>query len=236
MTGKQKYRITFRCDCGTEFKKITINKDLESATCPSCKKLESDKRFRLGDGAVSDDDLVEQPAIIAVEKYLCNSCTKINRYYKEKEGDKLGHCQHCGSQDLKYMGYTTSGIVSKSSQNMIKAVDATAKMTMETYGMSDINMGSNMRVGDTCAPRLPPVQQQMADGMFNHSKLPGGANYNKIGKNAIQGAYRDPNNPVASLHKAKVKPKFDIREAPPVNVKNGAKISAYDRLLNNKGH
>lgn len=196
--------------------------------CPDCKKSDSDRRFRMGDGAVSDNDLVEQPAFISVDKYDCESCNKFTRFYKEKEGDQLAHCQHCGSQDVRYMGHTTSGITSQGSQTMIKALDMTAKMTMDTYQMSDLNLNSNMRPGDSCAPKLPPAQQKAADAFFNGGGLP---NANRIGKNAISGAYRDPNNPVANLHRSKNAPKFDIVAAPPVNVKTGAKISAYDRML-----
>jgi predicted nucleic acid-binding Zn ribbon protein len=233
MSDKQKYRLTFRCDCGNEFKKITTNKDLTTATCPQCKKKESERRLRLGDGAISSSDMVEQPNILAVEKYSCGACGKFTRFYKEAEGDKLGHCQHCGSEDVKYMGYIPSGVISTSSQNMIRAVDATAKMTMETYGMTDINMGSNMRPGDICTPKLPPAQQAMADGMFNHAKSPMAKNINMaaIGKKAIAGAYADPNNAVARLHQSKVKPKFDLINAPPVSVKSGAKMSSYDNMI-----
>lgn len=196
--------------------------------CPTCKKSDSDRRFRTGDGAVSDNDLVEPLHLISTDKYFCNSCTKDSRFYKEKEGDCLAHCPRCGSQDVKYMGHITSGIIAKSSQNMIKALDITAKMTMDTYKMSDLNLNSNMKPGDSCAPKLPPRQQVAADNFFNGGGLP---NAGRIGSNAIAGAYRDTNNPVANLHRSKVSPKFDIIQAPPVNVKTGAKISAYDRML-----
>lgn len=249
MADKQKYRVTVRCGCGKEFKKITTDRRyvdfnqnsselmelMSKVACPSCKKNDGERRFRLGDGAVEDEDLVEPSPLISVEKYQCDGCSKTNRFYKEKEGDCLSHCHYCGSQDVKYIGHSMSGIVSDKSKQMIKALDVTAEMTMKTYGMSDINMGSNMREGDTCTPKLPPMQQQMADGMFNHNKLPSGANYEQIGRKAIGGAFADPNNPVAALHRSKTKPKFDIREAPTANIKQGAKLSAYDRMVQ-KGH
>lgn len=243
MTAAQKYRMTCRCNCGQEFKKITTNRkyfDLPDGSdelkvlmakiqCPDCKQSDLQRRVRIGDGAVSESDLVEETPFISVDKYTCLACTKDSRFYREKEEDKLSHCPRCGSQDVKYLGHTTSGIISTTSQTMIKALDTTAKMTMETYGMSDINLNSNMRPGDSCAPKLPPAQQQAANNFFNGGGI---HNANAIGKRAIAGAYRDPNNPVAAMHKAKISPKFDLINAPPTNVKTGAKISAYDKMLN----
>ena len=233
MTDKQKYRLTFRCDCGYSFKKITTNKDLESASCPKCKKKESDRRLTLGDGAVSDNDLIEL-TFKSVENYDCEECHKKNRFFKEREGDQLSHCQYCGSQNVKYIGHAMSGVTSKKSQNMIKAIDATAEMTMKTYGMNDLNMGSTMRPGDTCAPKLPPAQQAAVDGFFNHGANPvlNKVNANAIGARAIAGAYANPNNPVANLHNAKVKPYMPKTvEAPPVVVKRANSVRAYDNML-----
>lgn len=243
MSEATKFRMTCRCGCGREFKKITTNRkylDLPDGSeelaklmakikCPDCKKADSDRRFRVGDGeVVKEEDLIEQTPIIAVEKYDCNSCHKNNRFYKEKEGDKLAHCQHCGSQDVRYIGHTTAGIVAQSSQNMIKALDYTAKATMETYGMADLNLNSNMKPGDSCAPKLPPAQQTMADNFFGGKGIP---NSGAIAAKALAGSYADANNPVANLHRSKVAPKFNITNAPPVNVKQGAKVQSYDNLL-----
>lgn len=228
---KQKYRLTFRCDCGNEFKKITTNKDLEAATCPKCKRLETDKRLRMGDGAVSDNDLIEPRPLVCFEKYNCNSCAKTCSFAKEKEGDMLSHCPKCGSQDVKYMGEMMFDVPSQSAKNAIKALDITAKMTMDTFKMNDLNLNSSMREGDSCAPKLPPRQQQMVNGFFDHGKLPVNANFNAIGKRAIAGAYRDTNNPVANLHQSRKAPKFDLIDAPTAKVKRGASISSYDNML-----
>lgn len=229
---KQKYRITFRCDCGNEFKKVTTNRDLELATCPKCKRKESDKRFRLGDGAVSENDLVPAPPIVGVDKYHCKSCSKIIRFHKETEDDKLAHCHHCGSQDVRFVGTATAGIIAQASQTMIKALDKTAEMTMKTYGMSDINMDSNMRPGDTCMPKLPPVQQNMVDSFFDHKKSNSNINFNKIGRQALAGAFSNQGNPVAALHERKERPHLGkIMDGGPVKVNAGQKVSSYDRML-----
>lgn len=235
--------MTVRCGCGKEFKKVTTNRRYLDATdgseelsllmakvrCPDCKKADSERRFRIGDGAVSDEDLVERQSFISTEKYHCLSCSKDSRFYMEKEGDVLNNCPRCGSMEVKHMGSIDHRVIAKSSQNMIKALDATAKMTMDTYGMSNLNMNSNMKPGDSCAPKLAPRLQTQADSFFNGGGLP---HANRIGANAMAGAYRDPvNNPVAKLHASKVAPKFNLTQAPPVNVKQGAKISQYDRML-----
>ena len=242
MTSATKFRMTCRCGCGKEFKKITTNRkylDLPDGSeelaklmskikCPDCKAADSDRRFRVGDGEVRDDDLVAAAPILAVENYTCESCGKNNRFYKEKEDDKLGHCQHCGSQNVKYIGHTVAGITSQTSQNMIKALDYTAKATMDTYKMGDLNLNSNMKPGDNCAPKLPPAQQKMADNFFGGGGIP---NSGAIAQKALAGAYRDNNNPIANLHRSKVAPKFDITNAPPVNVKKGASVPSYDKLI-----
>lgn len=240
---KQKFRLTVRCPCGKEFKKITTNRrymeapddsdELKSlmakVKCDGCKKGEGSRRFKLGDGIVDDVDLVKSTPFISTDKYSCLSCNKNSLFHREKEDDKMAHCPRCGSQDVKYMGHTTSGIIAASSQNMIKALDVTAKMTMDTYGMSDLNLNSNMKPGDSCAPKLPPRQQVMADNFFGGQGIP---NAGRIAQNAMAGAYKDSGNPVARLHQSKQAPKFDLVNAPPVNVKTGAKISAYDKMLN----
>jgi hypothetical protein len=97
---------------------------------------------------------------------------------------------------------------SPGNRSMIKALDIVADGTMKSYGMTDLNMNSNQKPGETMAPKLPPTQQAMADNFFNQGKNPmlKGINANAIGKRAIAGAYRDPNNPVAMAHRNKLRP------------------------------
>ncbi len=207
---KQKYRHTFRCSCGKTFKKISTNPDLSEAACPECKKKETWRRNAIGDGPVSESDIVETRPFIRSDKYLCNSCTKHLSFRVEQEGDKLSHCYRCGSQDVSYVGQVMYSVPS-SSKATIKALDIVGEDAMKSYGMTDLNLNSTMKPGDDCAPKLPPRQQQMVDGFFNHGKNPSlrGVNLNSIGRNAIAGAYRDPNNPVAAAHKAKLRPSIE---------------------------
>lgn len=204
---KQKYRHTFRCPCGTVFKKISTSPDLQAASCPECKKKEAWRNNTVGDGPVSDSDLVETRPFLHTDRYTCFSCRKDLMFRVEQEDDKMAHCYHCGSQDIKRMG-TIVPHISSISKDHIKAIDIVAEGTMKSYAMTDLNLNSGMREGDSCAPKLPPAQQQAVDGFFDHGKNPSlkGANLNAIGKRAIAGAYRDPNNPVAAAHRARMRP------------------------------
>lgn len=210
---KQKHRHTFRCpDCASTFKKISTDPDLEKAACPACKKKEARRKYAIGDGAVSDTDLVESKPFIHSDRYTCFSCRKDLVFRVEQQGDMLAHCYRCGSQDVKRMGRLVHDI-SASSEQVIKSLDIVAEGTMKSYGMTDLNLNSNMKPGDSCAPKLPPAQQQAADNFFNQGKNPSlnGArvDFNAIGKRAIAGAYRDPNNPVAMAHRAKLRPSIE---------------------------
>jgi hypothetical protein len=207
---KQKYRHTFRCpDCSHRFKRVTFlpaDKQPEVA-CPECKKKKSYHTPSIGDGAVSDSDLIETPNFIQTDKYHCDACNKSLMFHVEKEGDSLSHCYKCGSQNVKRLGIVTHAS-SPGNRSMIKALDIVADGTMKSYGMTDLNLDSKMKPGDVCSPKLPPAQQAMADNFFNQRKNPmlKGVNADAIGKRAIAGAYRDPNNAVAMAHKNKMRP------------------------------
>ncbi len=207
---KQKYRHTFRCpDCSHRFKRVTFlpAEEQSDIPCPQCKKKKSYHTPVIGDGAVSDNDLIETKPFIRTDKYSCNECSKFLSFVVEQEGDALSHCYQCGSQNVKHIGVVTYA-VSPSSKNMIKSLDIVAEGAMKSYGMTDLNLDSKMKPGDTCAPKLPPAQQSMADNFFNQGKNPmlKGINANAIGKRAIAGAYRDPNNAVAVAHRNRMKP------------------------------
>lgn len=191
-----------------------MNPDLQKAACPECKKKETQRKYTIGDGAVSDSDLVEPRPFLHTDKYHCGECKRFLSFRVEQEGDALAHCYRCGSQNVTRTGMMMHH-VSTSSKQTIKALDIVAEGTMKSYAMTDLNLNSDMKPGDTCAPKLPPAQQAMADGFFNHKKNPAfansGVNLNAIGKRAIAGAYRDPNNAVAMAHKARMRPATDGR-------------------------
>jgi len=84
--------------------------------------------------------------------------------------------------------------------NVVKAVDETARIVMEDYGMTDLK--DNIREGEGAAPKLPPAQQAAADGFFSTKKFAENAGVEHrraelLKRRAIAGAFRgmsvDPN-------------------------------------------
>ena len=54
--------------------------------------------------------------------------------------------------------------------NYNKALDLTAKICMEDQNMTDINIGSNLRQGDSCAPKLSHELEKRVDQVFKPQK------------------------------------------------------------------
>jgi len=75
----------------------------------------------------------------------------------------------------------------------VKAVDQTAQIVMEDYNMTDLK--DNIRPGENVAPKLPGVQQQMADNYFGGGSMKAAGMSKKqtelLGRRAIAGAYRN---------------------------------------------
>lgn len=100
--------------------------------------------------------------------------------------------------------------------NIAKAMDATANMVMQDYGMSNLN--DARKAGDVMAPKLPPVQQARADAMFAGRKkgmLQNGSQVNMqamMGRQAMAGKFKPDadRNPVQMTHEARTKPKVNI--------------------------
>lgn len=76
----------------------------------------------------------------------------------------------------------------------VKAVDETARVVMEDYGMTDLK--DNIRHGEAIAPKLPAAAQAAADGFFNGQAVKGRAGMRNekqaqlLGRRAIAGAFR----------------------------------------------
>lgn len=83
--------------------------------------------------------------------------------------------------------------------NQVRAVDATADIVMQDYGMT--NLQDNVRHGDAVAPKLPVAQQQAADNYFaasgrtNVLGQPGRSvsskRLNALGRRALAGSFRN---------------------------------------------
>ena len=78
----------------------------------------------------------------------------------------------------------------------VKAIDLTAEIVMKDHGLTNLN--DNIREGEAMAPKLPPVQQQKADGFFGAQAM--GQRYgadrrmqqtiNLLGRRALAGAFK----------------------------------------------
>lgn len=96
---------------------------------------------------------------------------------------------------------------------MNKAIDETAKIVMEDGKLTDLH-DTNLRQGDSMAPKLPPAQQAKVDSFWGGPKRgQHRANINTaaLARNAMAGAYRGGTpNPVAVTHSQKIKPQIRI--------------------------
>ena len=73
----------------------------------------------------------------------------------------------------------------------VKAIDETAKIVMEEHGMTDLR--SDVREGETAAPKLPPHLQAQADNFFGGPKgRRQGFNPANHVRAALTGGLRDP--------------------------------------------
>jgi hypothetical protein len=75
----------------------------------------------------------------------------------------------------------------------VKAVDTTAEIVMQDYGMTDLR--DNIRQGESVAPKLPPAQQKAADTYFApEAGRSAGMNKKQVDllkRRAVAGAFRN---------------------------------------------
>ena len=96
----------------------------------------------------------------------------------------------------------------------VKAIDETASIVMQDYGLTD--MRSDVRQGESAAPKLPPVLQRQADNFFGGAggkRQAGGFNFGRAARAAMSGALSDPRSTAASIgatHAARVRPRVEI--------------------------
>jgi hypothetical protein len=128
----------------------------------------------------------------------CPICKKMNRVRMKCSVSDKTH--NLGPTDI--VGGTPENpqkSFSMGGSNASKAFDKTAEIVMQDYGMTDINMNSNVRDGDSLVPKLrPELEQRVANGWGNKpNKVMGmqgaGASLNKaitgqINANAFKGS------------------------------------------------
>lgn len=106
---------------------------------------------------------------------------------------------------------------------IVRAVDTTLNMVSEDYGMTDLR--TNVREGESMAPKLPPKQQAMADNFFarpaggQRRRGPTGGIFDlspkAVMQAAVNGRFNTPDtpNPVAIQHRK--------RDAAPIHIVAG---------------
>lgn len=109
-----------------------------------------------------------------------------------------------------------------------KAIDETANIVMQDYQMTDLNMGSHLRAGDNCVPKLSHELERKVDEVFNpqpRNNVMGmaGDNLTKaLTKQINAGQFRNYGDPVARQQAdPALKPKTNVmyhhNEKPSVN-------------------
>lgn len=153
----------------------------------------------------------------------CISCgTRYKRTMRAADEDQLAMlpdppCPTCMKVErVRGMKFGTGVVPSIGGSLIAKAVDTTAEIVMEDYKMGDLR--SDVREGESMAPKLAPKLQALADGMFSRPRGNGNPNNimglptNALIKAAVGGRWNTPDtvNPVAVQHKAKSRPAINI--------------------------
>lgn len=184
-----KYRMTFKCvDCKDVFQKITMNKNLQSAPCPACRKAkiktkkETVRFVRMSDGPVTDTDLLAE---------------KIARKLMDTP------------EFQKSLASKLLSPTPKSAQTQIKAIDTTADIVMQDFKMGDLK--DSVRTGDIMAPKLPPAQQAKADNFFSMGRKGSNSPFNArqiagmVNSGGLRPEANGAINPVARMHQNRTK-------------------------------
>ncbi|MGO8705073.1 MAG: hypothetical protein ACLQVA_14775 [Candidatus Brocadiia bacterium] len=104
-------------------------------------------------------------------KLRCTSCAhKFKRIMSAEDELHLAElpdppCPRCGViQHKRGMDVGGGKAPAVGGSLAVRAVDETARIVMEDHGMTDLR--SDVREGESMAPKLPPKQQALADNFF----------------------------------------------------------------------
>jgi len=119
-------------------------------------------------------------------------------------------CPHCGViQKKRGMDVAGGRAPAVGGSLAVRAVDETAKIVMEDHGLTDLR--SDVREGESMAPKLPPVLQARADNFFSAPRArrnPAGGIFSlppaAVMKAAVGGRFMTPDTvvPMASQRAA----------------------------------
>ena len=145
-------------------------------------------------------------------KIRCKLCYHVYQRTLTSLSDPDPPCPKCGGAAAPAPGidFETGKAPAVGGSNLTKAVDLTAQIVMEDHKMTDLK--DNVRYGETAVPKLPPVQQAMADSMFSRKKPGINPNVlNTLGRRALAGGYAGGTpDVIRAVHNAKLKPGVKI--------------------------
>lgn len=127
-------------------------------------------------------------------KYTCDTCQPLYTFYKIVDEDprkvklRTPPCPQCKARksfaksQMKISGAVNPNTDHNANINEIiatkqapafavpnaknRAIDETAEIVMKDYNMTDINMGSHLRQGDNCVPKLTHDLEKKVDEVF----------------------------------------------------------------------
>lgn len=127
-------------------------------------------------------------------KYICDTCQPPYTFIKmtdkdpRKEKCRTPACPQCRQRRSAAKMFTkingsmsaaqvteirtsrppvTPGAPAIHNSTRTKAIDETARIVMQDHQMTDINLGSNLREGDNCVPKLSHELERQVDGVFS---------------------------------------------------------------------
>lgn len=191
-------------DCNHIFYKLTDTdprkrKGGRLPSCPECRKSKAKEQLRI---RINGN---------AAAKDIAPRASEAERVANFKEALKSGSVFSIGGTNQRN-----------------KAIDETAEIVMKDYNMTDLNMGSHLRAGDNCVPKLSHELESKVDEVFNSkpkNNVMGmaGDNLTKaLTKQINAGQFRNYGDPVARQQAdPTLKPKTNVmyhhNEKPSVN-------------------
>ncbi len=189
-------------------------------------------------------------------KFVCDTCQPLYTFYKIVDEDprkvkpRTPSCPQCKQRKaLAKSQMRISGAVKQNTDHTAnineiiatrqaptvttpnarnQAIDKTAEIVMTDYQMTDINMGSNLRQGDNCVPKLSHELEAKVDEVFaakpknNVMGMAGNNLTAALTKQINAGQFRNYGDPVARQQAdPSLKPKTNVmyhhNEKPSVN-------------------
>lgn len=160
----------------------------------------------------------------------CQVCqTRYERVMQAEDAETLERvpdppCPKCRKrQKVRTAAFTGKAPAVVGANITVRAIDQTAQIVMEDQKLGDLR--SDVREGETMAPKLAPRLQAMADNMFARPKRgnPAGGIFSlpprAVLQAAVSGRFQTPDtvNPIATQHRNRQRPDVHIIAGDGVN-------------------